>query len=232
MKKILGIMITGALIAGMAATVEAATKREKKNEPKNKNAAIELIKAAGEEHFPEKMKVREVGSIKMEKTYYHIYCGALRGGSTYHVIVFDNTPAYLGYYKSSYEPADVEEGAILIDTGDSDDEGNTEYAKIRVKETGPTDGTTIQGEKVRFVEAPEQEKPKTVESADGTEGSSEIAYREWTITLGGKKHKVRAIYVSQTFGKVTLRAEASGKENSFPISSISSEDQAYIKPFK
>ncbi|MCK4564378.1 MAG: hypothetical protein KAU94_06870, partial [Verrucomicrobia bacterium] len=100
MKRALGIMMVGALVASMATTAEA--KSEKKNTPKNTRAAEEAVKAAGAEHFPEKMKFRKVGSLKAGETYFHIYCGVLTKSGGYHAIVFDNTPTYLGYYKTQY----------------------------------------------------------------------------------------------------------------------------------
>lgn len=234
MKRKLGIIMIGALLAGTVITACAKTEREKKNEPKNRNAVADALKAAGEEHFPEKMKVRDIGSIKMENTYYHIYSGTLKEGG-YHAIVFDNKPEYLGYYfiaeyePSGYEDGGSKEGYILIDLGSGGDE-----ERIRIKQDGPVDQATIDGVKSYFVKAPEKkvkafEKPK---EEGGSEDSLEPIFREWTIAHDGKKLKVRAIYVSQTFGKVTLRGEATGRENAFPISSISKEDQEYIKLYK
>lgn len=225
MKKILYIMMAGAV---MAISADAASKREDKNEPKDRRAATAAVQAAGAEHFPEKMKIREIGSIKMEKTYYHVYCGELKRGG-YHVIVFDNTPRYLGYYLTEYEPTDLEEDGIMLSMDDG------ELEKIRVKEdTGPVDNTRIDGMATKFIKSPVPEKKKVVaEEGSGEAGDlNKPDFREWTITHGTKKIKVRAIYVSQTFGKVTLRGEASGKENAFPISSISDEDKAYIKKYK
>ncbi len=224
MKKALGIMMVGALVASMATT--AGAKSEKKNTPKNTRAAEEAVRAAGAEHFPEKMKIRKVGSLKAGETYFHIYCGVLKKGG-YHAIVFDNTPTYLGYYKTEYEPVNYEKGAILVDMEDSDEDGNTRYEKIRVKETGPTDNTRIDGVAVKFIKAPEKKVVKTEEGTASGEESGPV-FREWTIN----KTVVRAVYVSQTFGKVTLRAEASGAVKAFPISSISDEDKEYIKQFK
>ena len=223
MKRALGIMMVGALVASMATT--AGAKSEKKNTPKNTRAAEEAIKAAGAEHFPEKMKIRKVGSVKVEETYYHIYCGVLKKGG-YHAIVFDNTPTYLGYYRTEYEPVNYEKGAILMDMEDSDEDGNTRYERIRITAKGPQDRATLDGVKSDFIKAPEKE---VVKVAEGTEsGEDGPVFREWTVN----KTVVRAVYVSQTFGKVTLRAEASGAVKAFPISSLSDEDKEYIKKFK
>lgn len=229
MKKQLNIIMTGLLLAGLATT---AAELEDKNEPKNRNAVADTLEALGEEHFPEKMKIREIGSIKMEKTYYHIYCGTLKKGG-YRVIIFNNKPEYLGYYylaeyePSGYEDGGKKEGAVLIDLGNGNEE------KIRIKQDGPTDQATIDGVKSYFVKAPEKkvkafEKPKE----EGAEGELKPDFREWTITRGSQKLTVRAIYLSQTFGKVKLRAEASGRENDFAISSLSKEDREYIEQFK
>ncbi len=233
MKKRLGIIMVGVLLAGIATITYAKTEREKKNEPKNRNAVLDALKAAGEKHFPEKMKVRDIGSIKMETTYYHVYSGTLKEGG-YRAIVFNNKPEYLGFYfiaeyePSGYEDGGSKEGYILIDLENGGDE-----ERIRIKQDGPADQATIDGVKSYFVKAPEK-KVKAFEKPEG-EGSGdslEPVFRNWTITKGVEKLKVRAIYVSQTFGTVTLRSEAAGRENSFPISSISKEDKEYIKQYK
>ena len=226
MKNQLNIIVTGLLLAGLATSATAKSTHEEKNSPKNRNVVADILEALGEEHFPEKMKIREIGSVKTETTYYHVYCGTLKKGG-YRVIVFNNKPEYLGYYYiEQYEPSGYEDGAVLIDVG-----GNEE--KIRLEDKGPVDNTRIDGVGTKFIKAPEKkvkafEKPKE----EGAEGALKPEFREWTITLGSQKLKVRAIYVSQTFGKVKLRAEASGKENEFAISSISKVDREYIKQFK
>lgn len=226
MTKTLSITLVGVLLAGMATTACAKSSREEKREPKNRNAVADILEKVGGEHFPEKMKLRDIGSVKTKSTYYHLYCGTLKKGG-YHVIVFDNTPEYIGYYYVEYEPSGYEDGAVLIDLGD----GN--YENIEFSDKGPQGTTRIDGQPTKFMKAPEKkvkafEKPKEEESGD----SLEPVFRGWTITLGTKKIPVRAIYVSQTFGKVILRGETSGKENAFPISSLSKEDQDYIKQFK
>jgi len=228
MKKIFGTIIAGTIIAGMATTVVA--KSVKKNQPKNTRAAEAAVKEAGGDHFPAKMKIRKIGSMKVGETYYHIFSGVLKGGG-YHAIVFDNVPNYIGYYKLEYTPDNVEDGAILIDTGNSDDEGNTDYERIRISEKGPAPNPRIDGVLCKFVPVPEK-KDKKVTTNKGTADPNAPVFREWAISYKGRVIKVRAVYVSQTFGKVTLRAEASGKENSFAISSLSDADKAYIKTLK
>ncbi len=225
MKKTVGIIMIGALVAGMATPAKAA--REKKNEPDSRKAVAEALKAAGEEHSPEKMKVRDVGSIKTDTTYYHIYCGILKGGYEYHVIVFNNKQEYLGYYLTEYEPTGYEDGAILIDLQDGT------YEKIRVEDDGPVDNTRIDGVGTKFKKVPEKKKVSTlVTKAKEAQGTVKPEFRNWTITKGSKKLTVRMIYVSQDFGKVTIRAEASGREITVPKSKISKEDREYIKQFE
>lgn len=223
MKKTLSIIITGAII-GMAVTAEAA-KREDKNDPK-KSYVEDTLKALGEEHFPEKMKVRKVGSVKTDSTYYHVFCGALKGGYNYRVIVFDNKQQYIGYYELEYDVSGYEDGAVLINIAASDP------AKIRIEDKGPVDNTRIDGVSVKLKKAPEPEKKKSVEANGGANAGKAPEFREWIVTHKGKKIPVRAIYVSQTFGKVTLRAEASGRESTFAISSLSDADKAYIKQYQ
>ncbi len=225
MKKTVGIIMFGALVAGMATPAKAA--REKKNEPDSRKAVAEALKAAGEEHSPEKMKVRDVGSIKTDTTYYHIYCGILKGGYEYHVIVFNNKQEYLGYYLTEYEPTGYEDGAVLLDLQDGT------YEDIEFSDEGPQSTTRIDGVATKFMKAPEKKKVSTLVTK-AKEGKEAVKpeFRNWTITKGSQKLPVRAIYVSQDFGKVTIRAEASGREVSLPKSKISTEDREYIKQFE
>ena len=72
-----------------------------------------IIKEIGGEHYVEKMKFYEVGSIEVEPTYYHVFNGQLKNGG-YHIIFFNNKQEYLGFYYSDYEPTDYEEGAVLL----------------------------------------------------------------------------------------------------------------------
>lgn len=225
MKKTLGMIMIGALAASMATT--AVAKREKKNEPESKKAVAAALKAAGAEHSPEKMKIREVGSVKTDLTYYHVYCGILKGGYEYHVIVFNNKQEYLGYYRTEYEPTGYEDGAILIDLQDGT------YEKIRIEDDGPVDNTRIDGVGTKFKKVPEKKKVSTLVTKDKeAKGAVKPEFRNWTITRGSQKLPVRAIYVSQDFGKVTIRAEASGREVSLPKSQVSKEDREYIKQFE
>ncbi|MCF7847899.1 MAG: hypothetical protein K9M45_03525 [Kiritimatiellales bacterium] len=235
MNKKLGLMMIFVLAAGIA--IDAG---EKKNAPKTSDVE-DALKAAGPEHFPEKMKVGKVGSVEAGETYYHAYCGEMKKAG-YRVIFMDNSGKYLGYYPTEYEPSDYEEGAILLNSGSSDDEGNTDYFTLPVGKDGPADKVRIDGTPVTFVKNPKND-PKaakaTTPKATGSITTTVVAsvpvkpeYREWTITHGGKKIPVRAIYVKMAVGKVFLKAEANGATRPFDLSSLSKEDQSYVKQFE
>lgn len=225
------LMMTAAM--GIATGVLA--KSEKKNPPKSGDVE-KMIKDAGGDHFPEDMKVNKVGPIEVGDTYYHAYCGSLQKGG-YRVILFDNSPAYLGYYATEFEASDYEEGAVLLDSGESDEEGNTDWYYIRIGNDGPKEKVSIDGIPTPFVKNKKSEEEKKAEatkaattSADN--GGLQPEYREWSIRAGAKEMKFTAIYIKQAGGKVYLKEQKRGITKDFSISKFSKEDQAYIKQFK
>lgn len=232
MKRTIGAVVCMALTAVLATNAVAGS--VKKNAPRKKAVEADLKKIGGE-HFPKRMKINEVGSVKAGDTYYHVFSGVLPKGG-YHVIIYDNTPKYLGFYATDFEPTDYEEGAVLLDSGD----GETFY-RIPIKPSGPDPKTKVrlpEGLPLTFVAAPgvttggSKEEAAAPKVATGKKGVV-AEYREWTIVRRGKKPiKARAIYVSQTFGSVTIKSEANGREAVIPMNELSREDQEYVKQFK
>ncbi len=228
MKRTLGIITMMALATGIASNVMAKT--EKKDQPKARFVK-EALEALGGTHFPEKIKIKRISSIEIGETYYHVYEGELEK-TGYHIIVFDNQRNYLGYYKSDFPPTNYEiEGCIVIDSGNVDeDTGDQLYFPIPINpKKGLPKKVQIGGMPTSFVQA-----PKSAATTKGAAGDGEITpeYREWVILHKGKKIPVRAIYIKQSSGKVYLKAEASGATKPFLISSLSRDDQAYVKQFK
>lgn len=239
MRRVLGIILILALATGMATNTIAKT--ERKEQPKAR-FVTETLEALGEPHYPEKMKVKRITSIEVGETYYHIFEGKLDTVG-YHIIVFDNYRNYLGFYKSDFPPCNEEkDNSIMIDSGDVDDDGNTLFYPIPIDpakgllERIQIGGTPTNLERAPKKEGEEEVGPQGGAKKKGPEGAAENKlvpeYREWTITLKGKELKVRAIYVKQTFAKVTLKAEASGRTNDFDITSLSKEDREYVAQFK
>lgn len=226
MKKVLGLIISTALITGFSVTAEA--KSEKKNVPKD-NVVEAALTAAGADHFPEKMKVNKTGPVKLEETYYHAFCGSLKSGR-YRIIVFDNKENYLGYYESEFEPAETEEGAVALDSGDGES-----YFYIHFGDDGPKDKINLDGTPVSFVKNKKQQA-KVAEAVAGTEAVSNEPitpeYREWVLINRGQKVPVEAIYVKQMSNKVTLKKKSDGRSKDFPLSMLSAADQEYVKKLK
>jgi len=240
MKTVTMMILTTGL---MLLSAEADSKKiEKKNPPKNRRVAQEMIKkSGGVKHMPSKIKFSQLGSEKVGETYYHVYVGKTEKKG-YYVYVFDNTPRYLGYYKVVNEPIDFvggkKEGGILISLEDSDtfdnlgnedsDVPNSE--KIRIKEkTGPVDNTKIDNLYIKFIPAPKKKVSLLVKKDN--KAVKKPVYREWTITKQGKTLKVRAIFLKRVFGNVQLRGEASGNAVWLPTSSISEADKKYIEQY-
>ena len=139
MKTTYKVMLAAACSAGILYSAFAADVR--KNKPSRRDVE-QTLEEIGGEHFPEGLKISPVGPVETETTYYHVFYGIRKKGG-YHLIFFDNTPEYLGYYLVSYEPVGYNEGeVVLYRTSDSTtivpipDEGPPE--KIRTDESGST----------------------------------------------------------------------------------------------
>jgi hypothetical protein len=227
MKRTLGIITILALAAGMA--INTAGKAEREDRPKTR-FVLETLKALGGEHYPEKMKVKRITSVEIGDTYYHVFEGKL-DTTGYHIIFFGNYQNYLGFYASDFPPCNEErDGHFAIDPNDVDEDGNAKFYFIPIDEKKGLPGKIQTNKPGTLVRAPqkEEEAEKTVVE----DGVAEPEYRDWKITYRGKELTVRAIYVKQTFAKVYLKAEASGTTKDFDITSLSREDQAYVKQYK
>ena len=241
MKKSLSMIAVLALVTGL--TTDVLAKRERKEQP-NSRAAKEAVEALGEEHYPEKIKIKRISSIEVGETYYHVYEGKLNKLG-YHIIVFDNYNNYLGFYKSDYAPTNEEvEGAIVLDSGDVDDDGNPKFFLIPISlKKGLPENVSIGGIPSKLVKAPLPEGAKTGPPSTGEDpaatNGSEVEdtgpipeYRDWIILHKGKKLSAHAIFVKFSAGKVYLKLEANGAEKGFNLNMLSREDQAYVKQFK
>ncbi len=239
MKKLITALTCTTIIFSGALSAKA----EKKNDPDKKDVE-KLLKEIGAEHYVERMKVRDFCSLKYEKTededsYWHIYSGQLKEGG-YHVIIYNNVPEYLGFYRVDFEPVEYEEGKIMLDSGDSDEDGNSYFYDLPLPDKGPAATVRIDGVPTKFVKNPKLEAEKTevagtktggipVVPKETTASGEVIDYRDWTITMGGKQVTVNAIYVKFEKGKVTIKNSKNGREAEIPGSALSTEDQEYIK---
>ena len=241
MKKTLAPLMTLALAAGIASIAMTSVAAVKKNDL-NKKEVEKILKEAGDTHFVEKMKISQLCSMKMEDasgedTYFHIYNVSLREGG-YRIVIFDNTPKYLGYYNTEFEGADYEEGAILLDSGDSDEDGNTTYYTLPISAKGPADKIRIDGVPTELVKAPGADEKKASgigKTAGGgvapptTDDGTVLEYRDWNITMRGKVITANAIFVSAENGKVTIKDSKLGNNATVPVSALSAEDVEYLK---
>lgn len=230
MKRTLGIIMILALATGMATNTLA--KAERREQPKARFVQ-ETLEALGEPHYLEKMKVKRIASIPVGDTFYHVFEGKLDTVG-YHIIVFDNYLNYLGFYKSDFPPTNEEkENCISIDSGDVNDDGDPLFFWIPIDpEKGLPSKLQIGGTPTKLEKGPEIEGKEEGGPKAAKEGEIVPEYRDWTITHKGKKLTVSALYVSQTFAKVTLKAEVNGVIREFDITSISREDREYVAQFK
>jgi len=223
------VIATMAFSVGILSNTQAAD--VKKNAP-SKSTVEKTLQEIGGDHFPEKMKISELGSIETDSTYYHIFVGTLKGGG-FHYIFFDNTPTYLGYYLITYEPYDYGEGEFYLSrTSDS-------RITVPISDKGPTDKLTLEGtgESVTFVKAPVKEvpvveAPVAVKSTFGgpQKAKKPTEYRPWTVTMGGNVIEVEsAIFVEMKDGQVTLQSAKNGQLATVPVKALSAADRAYLR---
>lgn len=193
---------------------------EKKNPPKNDDVIETALTEAGKDHFPADFKFDEIGTIKHEETYYHAFVGYLKTGN-YRIILFDNTPTYLGFYTVEYEPVDYEESTVLLD------DGADGYFNLRIGNEGPLENVLIDGLKVSFVKNEQASTEKQV-MEDETPKIT-IAYRDWTFNVKGQTRSARAIFVKKVGSKVYLKDEKRGITKDFPFGMLSKEDIDYLR---
>ena len=235
-------LLTAALVSTVALCSLDAYAREKKNDPDKREVEKEL-KEIGGEHYVEKMKISHLCSLKFEKpdgedSYYHIYSANLKKEG-FRVIIYDNTPTYLGYYKSEFEPYDYEEGYVWLESGESDEDGNDRPYKLPIPDKGPAKKVRIGDVQSSFVANPKLAAEGQTASTGPTklvvpkEKSSTgvvIDYRDWTITMGGKKLTVKAIFVEKVgSSNIKIKDSKRGKTATIKISAISDADRAYLK---
>lgn len=223
--------------------VSAVAKSVKKNDPDKRDVLKELEEIGGE-HYVERMKINQVGSLKIEKpdgkeTYYHVYNVTLKKAG-YRIVIYDNTPTYLGYYPSDFEAVDYEDEAILLDSTETDSEGGTEYYRLPIPSKGPADRAKINKVPTKFVKNPKLEAKNTVATGETPilvvpkEKSStgvEIDYRDWKITIQGKERIYNAKFVSKSKDgrKVKIIDSKRGRTAEVPISALSDDDKEYLK---
>ncbi len=240
MKKTLAIAVTAALTLGVASSTWAG---EKKNQPKNKNEVLKMLEEVGGDHNPERIKVYKVGTIEAGDSFLHIWNGALKEGG-YRILIFDNTPAYLGYIPTNFEPVDYGESEVLLNSGGTDADGGTIHYVIPIKGGDLSKQRfTIDGVPTKFIPVPKKEEEKAaagetekkevglVVVEDEKEDPNAIAYREWTVNMKGTEIKFRGIYVSHDVKKktVTVKNEKSGTTADIDFSALSAADVEYMK---
>lgn len=231
MNKTLLTTLCMTMAISMTSTTWAKTK---KNGPRNTSAVENALEEASEGHNPEKIKISEIGSVESGDTFFHIYNGYVKKEG-YRILVFDNTPTYLGYYPTDLEPVDYEEGAVLLDSGDNGDS----YTPLPIPSTGPGKrGIQLEtGEMIKFVANKNLEKKENASTGnkaiavpkEKSKSGMEIDYREWTISMKGKKIPFRAIFVKKEGSAIFLKDEKRGITRDFPFSKLSTEDKKYIQ---
>ena len=227
MNKKLITALSMTIAISMATTTWA---KNKKNAPRNNSAIEKALEEASEGHAPEKMKISKIGPVETGETFYHAYTGIVKK-EPYRILIFDNKPSYLGYYSTELEPVNYEEGAILLKQGNS-------IARIPIPEKGPAakiqldSGVIIRFFKNKNLTVKKEESTETKAIAVPTEKSKsgmEINYREWTISMNGKKIPFRAMFVKKEGSKVFLKDEKRGITKDFSFSKLSLEDRKYIQ---
>ena len=173
----------------------------------------------------------------MKDDYYHVYNASMKEGG-YRIIIYNNKPEYLGYYATDFEGSDYEEGAILLDSGESDEDGNTDYFNLPIPDKGPAAKVRIDGIPTPFVKNPQLEATKTAAKSGGgipvvpkeTSATGEVIdYRDWKISMKGKTITLNAKFEKMEKGKVFIKSSKNGKVAQVPGSALSDEDKEYVK---
>ncbi len=241
MKKSLAYILILACSLGFVLNSQAGPKKREPSRSEVKN----ILKKIGEKHYPEDMRISQVGMLRMDSedtdtAYYWIYCGTIRDGG-YNVIIFNNVPEYLGFYNTQYNPCEVGDDYITFDMADADlgypdpITDRSGYYSVRLDEKGPPKRITLNGP-VNFVPAPteaETEKKEAKKSSTKDDSSSdkmEPDYRSWKIKVGTKFIEVEsAIFVEYKDGKVTIKDGKTGRTVTKPVTDFSDEDKEYLK---
>ncbi|MEI6892534.1 MAG: hypothetical protein V5783_10220 [Pontiella sp.] len=237
MKKTLATLLSASAIFLAISTVDTLAARE--NDP-DRREVESLMKEIGGEHYVERMRISALCSLEFEKPdgeddYYHIYDVTLRDGG-YRIIIYNNIPEYLGYYEIAYEASDYEKGTLLLDSGESNEDGDLLYYSLPIPDKGPAAKVRINGVQVSFVKNPNLEVEK-IDAATGgipvvpkeTSDSGEVIdYRDWTITMGGRDITVNAIFEKVEKGKVYIKNSKNGKVAAIPGSALSDKDKEYV----
>ena len=227
MTSIYRLLLTAVCAAGILSTTFAADVR--KNKP-SRSDVEKILEEIGGEHFPAKMKISPLGPIETESTYYHAFYGALKNGS-YHLIFFDNTPAYLGYYLISLQPTGYGEGQVELYLSSSS------TAIIPIPDSGPPEKIRIVelGKTAPFIRAPVKEEPEeqeTVAAENNTPSKpkKKPEYRSWTINKDGQALNIEsAIFVELKGGDITIRDGKKGLVATVPVKSLSPADKEYLR---
>jgi hypothetical protein len=250
MNRALRFILATAIIAGFAANSPASPK---KRDP-DKREVAGILKKIGDKHFFEDMKVRDIGMIltgeeeNTDKAYFWVFSTPLPEDAGYRLILFDNVPAYLGYYDVLMSPMECNEKFIVLNSGDFDQgpdpvTGETDRWSVEIPASGPRKRITAPGPKgpAEFVPAPtieevkEQKKEERQAAAEESSSSSssqklEPEYRSWNIKIGEKMIRVEsAIFIEYKGGQVTIKDAKTGRTVTKPIRDFSEEDQKYLK---
>lgn len=239
--------LTLAIVLGFVSVTLAGY--PKKRQPSSKRDVEKALEAAGGDHNPEKIKIKDIGYLKTgteepeETSWFWIYSGQLDDKSGYHLIIFDNTPKYLGYYLVTAEPRDTDgKEYINLYTDENVDENGVPLPKtVPFDESGPPKRIQdANGMPVKFVPAPPPAAPEKSTSGSSSSTSSasssssgpkmEPEYRSWHITIGEKVIEVEsAIFVELKNGNVTIKDAKTGRTVTKPIAAFSDEDKEYLK---
>lgn len=238
------VYITVALVC---ASTSYGSKNDKDKNCPTKTEVQKALEKAGKPHVGERIKVREVGSVRVdlepEKTYFHVFNVYVKDRDEdieeYRAVIFDNKKAYLGYYPTyDLEVSDVEDSAFIIeldtgDDGDVDEDGNNDSASdsdmdvVEIPIDGPAKAVTINGSSVRFIEAPKPEVK--AEEAVASDEANLAKYRDWTISSYGKPVTVQALFIRVEGDQVFLKGAAKGIVKGFKLYTLSEADKKYVK---
>ncbi|MDF7809167.1 hypothetical protein P4E94_17100 [Pontiellaceae bacterium B12219] len=232
MKYTIKVCIQLGVLCGLVHSASAIIK----NVP-DEDAVEEYLEELGEQHWHEDLDVDKFGSLQVKDpasgkdTYFHLFRAYL--DKKYRVIVYDNNEQYIGFYETPLEPVAVEEGAVLVSSGDG-----TSYYKLPVTteefprrmRLGLTFANFIKNQQLAKESATET-KPASSLNKNGaeTEERAGPTYREWTVSVNNQEITFNAVFLKHEGSRIYLKESKRGLENDFPIHIFSEKDKAYLK---
>ncbi|VGO17931.1 hypothetical protein PDESU_06533 [Pontiella desulfatans] len=161
------IRFIGLLAVGLLLAVGA---EDRKSNITSADARRTVGEVAAFQQFPADYRLARMGSIRGGEAFFHIFTTWLKDTGKWRTLVFENSGAYLGYYETSNEPAELEKSGITYPghsySAESGDNAEGEFDSgdshtIVFSTNGPPDLVKFEEKTFTFVSSPKRIRPDT-----------------------------------------------------------------------